>query len=367
MFAAAKSFFGVTLSSIICFLSTTTGLGTAQLNSVKSIKKVTDNFYTMNYTYDYDIDELLDRGVVNTVDLLAYAGINAVTEDFDGLGGFACTTFNAVNPSGEYLLARNYDYMEAPSMMVWTHPKDGYKSVSMVDLEFLLYSTENQPENVANSMITLLTPYLCVDGMNEKGLSIAVLELEKDPTYQCTENKNLTTTTIIRAVLDKAATVNEAIKLFKTYDIRDMLLGGCTYHYQICDAKGNSVVVEFVDNEMNLIYPQKRSGYDYQAAANYYLSKGVDDEDGFGQERTASVLKALKKTGGVMTEKQAMKALSKVSMDDADLDGYICDTLWSCVYNTDDLTVDICVNLNYKQAYSFSLLKPQSYTLTALS
>ena len=64
--------------------------------------------------------------------------------------------------------------------------------------------------------------------MNEKGLSIGVLEVEKHPTFQMTKKTNLTTTAIIRAVLDKAATVEEAIAIFEKYDMRDPLIVDCT-------------------------------------------------------------------------------------------------------------------------------------------
>lgn len=348
------------LSVCICLLSCITGLGTQQVASLRSIQKLTDSFYTMDYTYDYDIDELLSRGVSSTVDMVIYGAANVLGVDDMLEKGFACTTFNAVTPAGDCILARNFDYTPAPGMLLWTHPEDGYASVSMVGLELLFYGNGFLPDNVFNSLLTLLAPYACVDGMNEKGLCIAVLELETSPTFQLTDRKSLTTTTMIRAVLDKAATVEEAVEIFNTYDMRDFLFSECNYHYQVTDAYGKSVIIEYVNNEINFIYPENRGGaVNYQAAANYYLSEGVKDEKGFGHERVQTAMNALDASRGVMTEGAAMDVLKSVSMEQQDLLGYICDTLWSVVYNSDDLTFTLCAGLDYSTVYKFSVAQPQ--------
>ncbi len=331
-------------------------------DSLESLEKVAPGLYTMDYGYDYDIDELLENGVSTHVELILYALNNTLLSE---LPGCACTTFNSVNSNGDYLFSRNFDYMDSEFVLVWTHPSNGYASVSSVSLMFMGYDEDFMPDNLVNSVFSLLAPYVPLDGINEKGLSIAVLELEKDPTFQRTLKKDLTTTTMIRAVLDKAATVDEAIEIFKSYDMRDLLVGGCNYQFQIADANGKSVIIEYVDNEMVLIYPEKNSEnvVDYQVAANYYLAPGVDDPDGMGQERAETAYSALNKSKGVTSEKEAMNILKSVSMKDADLHGYICSTLWSTVYNTKTLSLDICVQNDYSKTYHFTLDNPQVYTV----
>ena len=159
----------VALSAVIGLLSITTGLWSDQHDSLKSITKVTDDYYLMDYTYNYDLDTLLESRTGNstTVGLLLYsfadiflqlnpcakklvssmglyseidsklvAGVMQKVLDFTGFG---CTTFNATTPSGDELFARNYDYMDSPGMTVWTHPENGYASVSTVSLYFLGY------------------------------------------------------------------------------------------------------------------------------------------------------------------------------------------------------------------------------------
>ncbi len=332
------------------------GLNPSQIESIKSVTKVEEDFYVMDYTYDYDIDEILRTGFNTHVGLVTGAFSKLMSGAFGF--GFGCTTFNSVTPQGDYLLSRNFDYMDAPYLMIWTHPENGYASISSCSLEFCGYFGKFRPDSYARSFLTLLAPYSCLDGINEKGLSIGVLEVEVSPVFQISLKPNLTTTAMVRACLDKAATVDEAIRIFGSYDMRDFLFGGCSYHYQIADAKGNTCVIEYIDGKMTVLYPENKGAVKYMAATNFILTEGVDDPDGMGQDRYETVLKSLKKSSAVTTEKQAMNILKSTSMKDKDLHGYICSTLWSVVYNCNDKTVKVCHNGNYNKTYSFSLANP---------
>lgn len=344
------------ISSIIIFSSSVTGLFNTQVKTLQTITKLEDNMYMMDYQYDYDIDDMMSTNINDHIQLILYGLANS----FDFTKGFACTTFNAVNEQGDFIMGRNYDYMDSGMMLVWTHPKNAYASISSVSLYFLGYQGNFQPDNEFLSTLSMLVPYIPVDGMNEKGLCISVLETEKDPTFQMTSKPNLTTTTMIRACLDKAATVDEAIEIFNTYDMRDMLLGGCNYHYQIADASGKTCVIEYVDNEMNILYPEKTKSnkVDFMAATNYYLTEGVYDPLGMGQDRWETAMNCLKSTKGVVSEKEAMKILQKCSVKNEDMHGYICSTLWSNVFNMTDKTVDVCFFGNFKKTYHLSVNKP---------
>ena len=68
------------LSVLLGFMSSSTGKWTEQLNSLKSIKKVADNYYLMDYTYDYDLDTLLESNTGNstTVGMLLYSAADVL-------------------------------------------------------------------------------------------------------------------------------------------------------------------------------------------------------------------------------------------------------------------------------------------------
>lgn len=86
-------------------------------------------------------------------------------------------------------------------MLVCTAPKDGYKSIAFAALDNL---GANQADASTKAKIaSLLAPFACLDGINEKGVSIAVLTLDSEPTKQDTGKPVLATTMAIRLVLDR--------------------------------------------------------------------------------------------------------------------------------------------------------------------
>lgn len=374
------------LSFILGVFSSSTGMWGDQLNSLESLEKVSDNYYLMNYTYDYDLDTLLESKTGNstTVGLILYSVADiflqlnpedkeAIAElglyvDIDGklvsdtikklfgtFESFGCTTFNAKTPAGDAIFARNYDYMDSPSVTVWTDPEDGYASVSTVSLYFLGYTKDYKPDSLLTSLLTLIAPYIPVDGMNEMGLSVGVLELETPETFQQTDKKDITTTAIIRNVLDKAATVDEAIEIFNKYDMHDLLGVGCTYHYQVADANGDTAVIEYVNGETTVIRPDETGTL---VATNFWLSEGVDDPHGEGHDRYEIANTMLAEKNYIVTEAEAMDILDATHIENTELHGFMCSTIWSVVFNNSAKTFDVCSMYDFDNVYSFSVDEP---------
>ena len=79
--------------------------------------------------------------------------------------------------------------------------------------------------------------------MNEKGVSIAVLTLDSEPVHQNTGRPVIGTTLVIRLILDRAATTEEAVELLNQYDM--FATSGRDYHFYITDASGDGRVVEY--------------------------------------------------------------------------------------------------------------------------
>jgi len=330
-----------------------------EIASAASVKSEGGGLYTMNCAYDYNLDKLLEAGVASDRELVDFITDNLTRGIVDievDIEGYACTTFNARSEEdGDALFGRNFDYMPAPCMLVRTDPADGYASISMVNLEFAGYALDYLPDGPLDRVMTLAAPFIPADGMNEKGLCIGVLELENGPTHQNTGRKGLTTTAMIRLILDKAASVEEAVGLFRAYDMHDS--AGCGYHYQITDASGASVILEYVNGKIVLHDPPQTGSHAFcQTAANYYVDQSVDDPKGFGQERCGEVLRTLDAANGILTTGDAMRLLSRVSMQDqADPNGYVCDTLWSAVYNSTELTLTLCTGLDYETVREYAL------------
>ena len=318
-----------------------------QKKSLDTIRYLDENIHLMDYSFDYGLDKLLEKGVANTGELVAFC-CNQMTFGKKLLdmqdGEFACTTFNTVNRNGEYLLGRNFDFVDAPCMLVWTHPENGYKSLAVADSTVMLCGKKHAPDKTRYR--ALMAPYCCMDGINEKGLSIAVLELKAKATAQKTGKKPITTTVIIRAVLDKAANVEEAIELFRSYDMQDAIF--CAYHYQITDATGRSVILEYDNNELVVVEPKNGR---YQWAANFYLTMSCDNSRGFGYDRADAVRERLAETDGVMEEAEVMALLEQVHLNYKHKRGYQITTLWSAVYNNTTGAVTIAGGMDYTRQY----------------
>ena len=274
-----------------------------ELRSLMSLEKVDKyGMYQMTYYGDYGFDEFLEVGARNDADIEAFVTKRLLKGLPINLGvtGDGCTAFVVKNESGDILFGRNFDFLYAPSLQLYTAPNNGYASVSTVNLAFAGYSGDNLPDgSFFNTFLTLAAPFLPFDGMNEKGLAI-------------------------RLVLDKAATVEEAIELLKQYNI--YFSGGIECHYLIADASGHSVIVEYVNQELCVV----ESETEYQIASNFIAYNGLNIGEGFTEfERYDRVQNAIEENNGILEVSGAIQLLADVGVFDGDIDKL----QWSVLYN----------------------------------
>ncbi|MEJ8737892.1 carcinine hydrolase/isopenicillin-N N-acyltransferase family protein [Erysipelotrichaceae bacterium HCN-30851] len=178
-----------------------------------------------------------------------------------------------------------------------------------------------------------------------------MLLIPTEETNQTTDKVDITTTTAIRMILDKCANVKEAIELLSQYDMHSS--ANSCYHFQIADANGDSVVVEYINNEMKLVKPEKA----YQAATNFLLTPGAYDF-GHGQDRYNTLMTTLEENNGVLSEQEAMDLLNSVSQQPHKTDsGSLSSTQWSVVYNNTKLTATISMGMDYEHTYKIKLFE----------
>lgn len=324
----------------------------------QSLKRLDDNIYFLDYKNDYALDEMLKKGVSNVGEVLAFASktFTLGTKKFKaGNIGLGCTTFSAHTENGDPVLARNFDYKAAPCLVVRTCPENGYKSVGVTDTNFMVYGYKKRPENDRDKLQLLLAPYICVDGMNEKGLAIAVLEIKATPTKQETGRNPIATTVMIRTVLDKAANIDEAIELFRKYDMHDSIF--VAYHYQLTDATGRSVIIEYVNNELRVVESVKPDGakYAFNMCSNYFVTEGGDNSKGTGYDRFDKCKNKLTATGGELNTDDCLKLLKYCTLRYHHQLCWPVITLWSAVYNCADLTVSMCAGMDYEHKHVIAL------------
>lgn len=318
-----------------------------EIGTLTALKQERGNFYTLDYKADYGLKEFMQQGATTDGQLAQFIvgkllkGL-PVTLDIPELG---CSTFNAATPEGDCIFGRNFDNFDADFALVHTKPADGYESLSMVNLSFVGFNGSS----LMGKVLALAAPYIPLDGINEKGLSIGVLQVYTDETDQDTGKVDVTTTAAIRILLDTCATVEEAIDTLAQYDMHSS--AGAPYHFQIADATGDSATVEYIDNEMVV----DRSPLGTQCSTNFIQSPGRYYLEGYGQERFETMRKALEENANTLTEEQGMALLQSVHQENVPVGDVIVNTQWSCLYNNTDCTLDLCVDLDYDTVYRFNL------------
>ena len=271
-----------------------------RLRTVNSIEQITAyddyNLYRMDVKYDYSIDDVINYGITDNQSM-----IDAILKETLPLlpvhmkaPNYGCSAFATVS-DGNILMGRNYDFKrDTSAMLVYCTPKDGYKSVALAALDNI---SANQPDiSMAKKLACLTAPFICLDGMNEKGVSIAVLTLDSEPVNQSTGKQKIFWTAM------------QAITNFY----------GC-YAYMV------------QPNQRNGIY-------------------------GHGKERYDAIMEvlAMRDPDGDIPADTAWKALQAAAQDPSPND-VTSNTQWSLVYDDTDLTAQIVIRRKWGDVIHYDL------------
>lgn len=372
-----------------------------QVEALKSLKRLDDKgqLYEMEVNYDYYpllpmLNSMIDAG---------------------------CSTFFTKNVENEYLFCRNYDYSHflhndrhnprtALNVIIKNNnPNNKYRSIGVADGFWLDYKNGTFVEGCIDDGKTdlspfVLLPFLCMDGLNEKGLCVSVMALSvkgtwteipyegalekqpygKDPyilkepgelpkedyvfvaddiiaineadkkawickaemwkTTMPNKKGTLLPPLLMRFMLDNCQNVEEAIALASEYNI--MAQGpGSGYHILVADKSGNSKLIEWVDNKMNIV--------DTNHATNY--TRSVDDAFHGVCKRDECIKAGLFRTElGGMREDYAKALLQLVSQDFATHNDRNV-TLYSCIYNATKGSLELFNFRDYTKSYKVSL------------
>lgn len=329
-----------------------------ELKTLNTVTKISDYpLYEMTFQSNYYLEDYMEKGAA-TDDELAEFVTRKILKIFPAIEAnpdAACSTFSATTPENEVIMARNFDYTHSTCLIVHTNPDNAYHSVSMVNLCHVGYGDEKQPDSLGNKIQLLAAPYIVLDGMNEKGLALGVLVVDEQIVHQDTGKTPVTTTAALRMILDYCATVEEAIELLQTVDMNSS--GSTGYHFQITDATGDSAVIEYIDNEMQVVRKENQS---YLAATNFTLSTA--EKNGGGKDRYEIIVNELDRKNGIVTEDEAFSVLYEARFDGEAASGgdtsyryYDSKTQWSVVYNLTQHTMKLCVGLDYDMVYELTV------------
>lgn len=331
-----------------------------RIKTMSSIQKITDysdgyNLYRMNVDYDYQLDDIIKRGITDDQSM-----IDAILDEALPLlpvkikaPKFGCTAFTLTDENGQTHMGRNYDFKrDTSAMLVYCTPKNGYKSVAFAAMDNV--SANVPDENLKKKLASLTAPFICLDGMNEKGVSIAVLTLDSTPVHHDTGKPTIATTLAIRLVLDRAATTQEAVDLLRGYDM--FASSGRDYHFYITDASGDGRAVEYdcesptrelVDTKIEVI-----TNF-YALYKEKVLPNQKNGIYGHGRERYNAVMEVLE-AQSPYTDATVWEALKASSQDPNPVD-ITSNTQWSINFNNTARTAAIALRRNWQDVTVYAL------------
>ena len=318
-----------------------------EIATMASIKEYAPGMYVCNIQNDYKLDEMLSTDVRNSDSLIALISkklMGGISLPIDA-HHFGCSSFSCVNDQGSHLLCRNYDYLDTDGMIIYSNREGAYASIAVCDLQWARFAGTDsiaKPDSLLGRFVLrAAAPYMSVDGMNDQGLGISILSLTNPERRPDTGKTDTIILLAIRGILDKCATVDEAVTFLSSYDVHSMF--DKDNHLFITDKSGKSVVAEWVNDELTI------SEINY--VTNYYIATHEYDDE----RRFVTLKNKLKESNGVLTMDEAMDLLKDASQDSENG----IQTEWSCVYDLDHFVLYIYNDRNRDNYYIITF--PESF------
>ena len=359
-----------------------------ELTTLASFQKLSDRdeahrdgaVYQINFSGDYSFDEFLSQGgASNDAELISFV-TRSITKGIIPMhiktSSIACSAFTADTQSGDRVFGRNYDFSATNTAIVYTDPGEGrHASYSTIDLSFLGLDADKDVETIGQKFLTLAAPYVPLDGINDAGVACGIFmsyqgEGKGTPTDTQTDRPDITSTTLLRLILDYADSVEDAVALAQQYDLHDS--ASSCFHYMVADATGRSAILEWVgtdadhdvdgaQRQLNVLWNDTdvlSDSADWQVVTNFIKTPGYYDgttAEMKGLDRYEHLAAALRETDGIVADKDAaMDLLASVGRRTWNNDDSNSNTVHSVVYDLTDKSVLWVGNEHYgEEAYTF--------------
>ena len=359
-----------------------------ELTTLASFQKLSDRdeahrdgaVYQINFSGDYSFDEFLSQGgASNDAELISFV-TRSITKGIIPMhiktSSIACSAFTADTQSGDRVFGRNYDFSATNTAIVYTDPGEGrHASYSTIDLSFLGLDADKDVETIGQKFLTLAAPYVPLDGINDAGVACGIFmsyqgEGKGTPTDTQTDRPDITSTTLLRLILDYADSVEDAVALAQQYDLHDS--ASSCFHYMVADSTGRSAILEWVgadadhdadgsQRQLNVLWNDTDAlsdSSDWQVVTNFIKTPGYYDgttAEMKGLDRYEHLAAALRETDGIVADKDAaMDLLASVGRRTWNNDDSNSNTVHSVVYDLTDKSVLWVGNEHYgEEAYTF--------------
>ncbi len=269
-----------------------------------------------------------------------------------------CSMFRYGNGPGG-LVGRNFDNRFSELLVGYHYPAEGYPSISFVPLMELGYSRENpfDPGDISNRRSLLTGPVLAIEGMNEKGVTVALASLDRRKVRQDPDRKPRFLIHVVRDILDHAGNLNEAIAIAEGFNVFDNGREIISHHIFVADPTG-SVVLEWRDGEMEVVREEKNR----QVVTNSDMYLVPEGNRRQSCPRYRKLARSLNRQEGAMDWRQEMDALAGTIQRNRhyNIDGenLRVSTQWSTIFDLEQLKAYVCLNSDYRKVYRLGFPSP---------
>lgn len=302
--------------------------------------------YYVDVRGGFYLDDLIEQGGVSSDSELADFVVNRLTKGLAknlkiSTPNYGCASFTATTSDGDALFARNYDNDETNTCIVRTHARKGrHATISTADLSFVGIKPAKGVQGIMDKALCLSVPYLTLDGVNDAGVSCCINMTYQGggsggtaaATNQKTEKPDMTSTLMLRMILDYADDLEEAIEIVQRYDLHDS--ANTSFHYMVADASGRSAILEWVCgdditdndgsarklvvtyNDADTQIGAAEGSADYQWMTNFIIQPGYysSDQEKLGFDRYKRIAEVLGASDGrVQDEWEAMNLLGQIA------------------------------------------------------
>lgn len=336
---------------IVGFVAVTGVMFGPLLKAASSVEKLDDGVYYFEYSGDDGFDGFLESGGASSPAGMASYITSFLSKGFAAPKGtapvpqdYGCSTLKVGTPDGGLLMGRNFDWNQSLCIVSHVKPKGGYEYISAFDANLMNFGEDWKPEGFGGRYLAIACIFCALDGVNEKGLAIADLTAgDREEAHQDNGKPDLTTTCALKYMLSRAADVDEAIALLGTVDMHSD--AGWAHHYAMSDAKGRSVVVEYVDNELVVTEIPVVTNH-YLCSEKYLVGKYP------GDHRQEVLEKALSDADGVMDEDGLFDAMKLAWQYGGDTDTFR-GTQWTEIFNLTEPSLTLCWNRDEGSVHHF--------------
>ena len=316
------------------------------VNADSGVVSLESGLSAAEFRGNYGLDGFIDAGGAKSDDDVAAFLIQSVldkkvdlTIDIPSMG---CSTMSVPGKNGGNYFGRNFDWNTCDALILRTTPSDGYVSVSTINTDFI---KENSPVEATGDLLKFAAIYAPLDGMNEKGLCVSVnMVSDGDKVEQSGAKTDVTTTTAVRILLDKAKDVDEAVGLLKSFNMHFSY--GYAIHFALSDADGNAAVAEYVNGKLIIT--------ESPVLTNHSLALGTGGRGNSGA-RMRILTEEISKKGSMSADdvRAALKRAGKKNFSESD--SQYRSTEWSVIYDQKNMTATYFHREDFDKAHTIKV------------